>query len=145
MSVFRRVHCLFQGCQYLEEFIVCFRDVSIWKSSLYDSAIPLFGRVHCLFRGFLYLEELNSMFQDLEEFTVCVGDVCINPYPCWNRKLLAFVTSIEPDQPAHPSSLTRLSTVGLITSNSTFDISTIENGQFQNWNFEKSILKNSAQ
>ena len=40
---------------------------------------------------------------------------------CWNQ-VLAFTTSIEPDQAAHPSSLTRLYTVGWPTSSFPLDI-----------------------
>ena len=45
--------------------------------------------------------------------------------------LLAFATSIEPGQPAHPCILTRLYTVGCQISNIFLDIPEIDNGYFQ--------------
>ena len=53
------------------------------------------------------------------------------PLSCWNRKWLAFATSIEPGQLAHPCSLTRLYTVGWPASNFHLNISKNDNGQFQ--------------
>ena len=50
-----------------------------------------------------------------------------------------FATSIEPDQPANPRTLTVLYTVDWPPSRIHLDISKTDNGQFQKWKMDKSI------
>ena len=76
----------------------------------------------------------------------CEGGTCIREdgkckLSCKHWKWLAFATSIEPDQSAHLCSLTRLYTVGWLTSSFHLDIPKNDNGQFQKYIVDYPFMK----
>ena len=90
---------------------------------------PLYGKLYTYY---------NVLIPVIVKCTVD-WKLVISPLSCWNWKCLAFTTSIEPGQSAHPYSLTRLYTVGLPSSSSDLDIPKNDNGQFQKWKVDYSI------